>query len=196
MNRYSLNARTLGSGVSVPETYWASTLNVALVYTLDNFVVLTGVFVQSSILLRASANVGFIRSAYFAAENVMQMVPTTTAYIKQFMRATQSNVVSPITAFSVGLLQRIASSVYTGITVATAFLRTTFFTGNQSVEEVTDVDAGTLSLITATTNNIRVTSTVIFTAFGQYASGNRALIVSPEDTNIEVSDESRDLGVS
>jgi len=195
VNRYPLNARTLGSGVSVPETYWASALNVTLVYALDNFSVLVGVFAESSILLSASTSVGFIRSAHFAAETLMQMVPTTTAFLKRFVSAAQSNVVTPVATFISGIRQLVTSVVYTGITTATAFLRRAFLFSNQQVQETAAVDAGIKGLIYAN-ESVQITSTSTFTAFGQYASGNRALIVSPEDTNIEVSDESRDLGVS
>lgn len=185
MNRYPLNSRTLGSGVSVPESYWAATLNIVVTTALDNFTVLTGVLIQSAVIIRVVTTTGFIRSAAISAAQTMQVNATAAANRVAFLVSAVQVRVNTFTTAIAGLLQSVTSSVFTGMDATMYATANRFMQVAQSVQELATAGFGTVRNWFASQNVVE-TGTVNFTSFGEYASSDRYTIVPPEDRDIEV----------
>lgn len=184
MNRYPLNSRTLGSGISVPESYWAATINV-IVSATDNFTLYTGVYFSSSTLIRAVTIANFIRTANIALAQTIQVLPT--AVVNRVTRfASSTNIhIDTVATFASGLLQLMKSSVYTGVETSSEFTRKLALVASQVVEVAVVGVFGNVQQWFASQDVIE-TATTNFTSFGEYASSDRYTIVPAEDRDIEV----------
>lgn len=185
MNRYPLNARTLGSGISVPQTYWDATIDLIVFDSYAEFTQYTGVLMSSSVSLTANTVVNTIRSAAVSANNVFTVSTAATATrVLQFTASITNTVNTSFTVIS-GLLQTFSSSVLFGAQTVTAFTTKRYMQISQAVQDVITAIAGTQSLVSAS-QNVGITSTSNFTSFGEYAPAERYIIVEQEDRDTEV----------
>lgn len=186
MNRYPLNSRTLGSGVSVPEKYWEAAINVVVSTAVASVQILRGVFIESSTVVAANSTNAFKRFAALAATLTIRISETFTATrVQKMLAAIQFNVTSAFAA-SVGVLRLMASAVATGVETEINTKVTQFLIISQNITDTITAVFGTI-LTWGAAQNVQVQNTLAnFTAFGEYAPAERYIIVNDEDRDIEV----------
>lgn len=185
MNRYSLNSRTLGSGISVPERYWGGTINVVVTTALDNFTVYTGVLFESAVFIEVTSTTGFIKTASIAASMIAQAVIVAPVTRIAHLVSSVPVTVDTTSSFIAGVLRLFGSSVTTGVNVVASATANRFLHISQNVVETTAAAFGKIVSWVASQNVIE-SNTANFTSFGEYASSDRYIIVPQEDRDAGV----------
>jgi hypothetical protein len=185
MDRYALNTRTLGAGISVPQTYWSAAIDIIVFESYAEFTQYTGVLMQSSVSLTVSSVIDTIRTAAISADLNVTVSTAAAATRVQFLLSRVTTSVSSSFTLIAGLLQKFSSNVLFGAQTVTAFTAKRYMQASQAVQDVITAVAGTQARISAS-QVIQVTSTSTFTSFGEYAPAERYIIVEQEDRDTEV----------
>lgn len=185
MNRYPLNARTLGAGISVPQIYWSAVVDIIVFDSYAEFTQYTGVLVQSMVTMSVSTTVSTIRSAAISAYNTFAVDITANVTRIQRMAAQMNATVSSSFTAIAGLLKFVTSAITFGVDSSVNSTRRVALTAQQVVQDTTTAIFGLMKLWTAN-QTVQEVSTANFTSFGEYAPAERYIIVDSEDRDTEV----------
>lgn len=186
MNRYPLNARTLGAGITVPNKYWQATQHIMVMDTMAEFGTLRGVFLESNIQIAVSATTNFLRTAHIAADMVAQISSSFSSARMQHLVSDVHLTVANTFNASVGLLKLLASAVTFGVQGSVNTTVEAFMAAEQVIQETASAVFGVVQRMLSS-QQVRVDITANLTAFGEYAPDERYIIVDSEDRDTEVS---------
>jgi hypothetical protein len=167
VNRYSLNAKSVGSGVSVLQKYITAAV---------------------SVVVNTSAT--FIRTVQMVSTTVVEESSSVLAYIKVDIRAVKDIVVNTVSSVEVGLQHLASSSIVTGVNSSVNFLRVTFTSVAQAV--VNSVTAGfgyVMNLVMS--QPVMEVAVAPPSVFGTYADDSRTIVVDSVDSLIDLDAQSR-----
>lgn len=184
MNRYALNARPIGSGVSRPAKFWSASVAIA-VESVEDFFNHVGILWESAISVTNSSDVNVTRQLVML---MSQSIRVSNADAFTRIQAAASSVSVSVGIFApvlVGKAWQLISSVATGVVVSSAFTRKCFFNAIEAVREIAVSRFGYLIKISAA-QPIQEGTYAHFTVFGYYAPYERTTVVPAPDERTTV----------